>query len=95
MYIVSHIGKDSEQFLPLIIPSVLNGISMEGENNALSIFYDCLKMIFRYVPQCISKYQNMIFDTFQQVITHHHMLASEIIMLVRWINMMSTETYHP
>ena len=50
MYIVSHIGKDSEQFLPLIIPSVLNGISLDGENNALSIFYDCLKMIFRYVP---------------------------------------------
>ena len=57
-YIVSHIGKDSAQFLPLIIPSILNGISLEGETNGqyLSVFHDCLKTIIDCVPQCIVEY---------------------------------------
>ena len=57
-FIVSHIGKDSAQFLPLIIPSILNGISLEGETNSqyLSVFHDCLKTIIDYVPSCIIEY---------------------------------------
>jgi hypothetical protein len=36
-YIVSKIGKDATQFLPLIIPSILNGISVEDETNIANL----------------------------------------------------------
>jgi hypothetical protein len=96
-FIVSHIGKDSAQFLPLIIPSILNGISLEGETNSqyLSVFHDCLKTIIDCVPQCIVEYQNMIFDTVEKVIASMPSQASDIITLIRHINQRSSESYLP
>lgn len=37
----------------------------------------------------------MIFDTFQYIIDHNPRMAIDIIELVKWVNGMSTETYHP
>jgi hypothetical protein len=51
-FIVLHIGNDSIQFLPLIIPSILNGIMNETETNSqyLKNFHDCLQTIIDCVP---------------------------------------------
>jgi len=60
-YIVSRIGKDSTQFLPLIIPSILNQVCLEGNGHGVTgwagdsaiyirRFYDCLKTIIDCVP---------------------------------------------
>jgi hypothetical protein len=36
-YIVTRIGKDSVQFLPLIIPSILNQVSLEGGGPGMGV----------------------------------------------------------
>ena len=57
-HLVNEIGKDCEQFLPLIIPSILNWIGFdEGiEMSPLQItkLYDSLKNIIKNAPQCIN-----------------------------------------
>jgi hypothetical protein len=115
-YIVTRIGKDSTQFLPLIIPSILNQVSLEGGGPGLGVagvaagiggdgpnsgpqyikgFYDCLKTIIDCVPQCIPEYQNMIFDTIEQVILNQHQHVQEVIELLIFLNMRSSERYLP
>lgn len=96
--IVSQIGQESGQFLPLIIPSILSGISMEGETNIhyISAFHDCLKTIIDCVPQQIVQYQDMIFDTIEKVLTQQQSQhISEIITLIRHINTRNTQSYLP
>jgi len=101
-YIVTHIGKDSIQFLPMIIPSILNWISQEGDHSSGSStqalgrhFYDCLQTIITWVPTCISEYQSMIFDTIEQVIQQQPRNASDVITLLRYINNKSRDKYLP
>lgn len=109
-YIVKKIGKDSNQFLPLVIPTILNQISLEGGGPGLGgvsgdllnsdpqyirKFYECLKCIIYFVPSCINDYQNMIFDTIEQVILTQKHHASEVIDLLVFINVMSKERYLP
>jgi glycerol-3-phosphate responsive antiterminator len=57
-HLVNEIGKDCIEFLPLIIPSILNWIGLdEGiEMSPLQItkFYDSLKNIIKNAPQCIN-----------------------------------------
>ena len=57
-------------------------------------FYECLKTIIYFVPQCIVDYENMIFDTIEQVILTQHQHASEVIDLLVFINVM-TNKYLP
>jgi len=103
-YLVESIGKDSIQFLPLIIPSILNWIGQEEGNEInsqhLSMYYLCLMHIIETVPQCIDEYQHMIFDTIEQV-TLQQQHSSDIsnflnvIRLLKHINMKSEQKYLP
>lgn len=97
-YLVQQIGKDFEQFFPLVIPSILNCISTENQDQLGQVpFYQCLKCIIDNVPSVIKSYQNMIFDTIERVINsasrENNLLYA--IELLKHINMRSEEAYLP